>query len=239
MKHLRLATLLVHMSLGIVLVVVIVYFWLTGIGDMLGTSDSQDVRGITAGELVAGSAIGQTFTARWPGVCRVEVVVTANQEQAVPGALRLRLYSGVSSPNVPVAEAEVFASRIVGSQFTSFQFEPVPNGVGETLTFYLEPTEARVGQSLTVLGTAQAEAYAAGQAVFVNLPDTGMKDLTFRVHYCPPLDFSIRVWLDRVSAERPGILRRSAIYLALVCGYGVVLSWIGLLFLGRIIREDS
>lgn len=219
------------MGYGLLLVVVTAALWRGGIIDTLTTFDAQDTSDVLAGELLSKAIIGQSFTARLPGVCRVDVRLATYARQGLHGPIRFRLQRSAATDAPAVVDLQIDASRVIDNQFYGFEFDPVSNSTGESLTFFLEAPEAQAGQALTVWGTLRAEAYAGGQALLRNLPDTGLKDLTFRVYYCPSFAFSLQGWLSRLAADRPGIFNQPMTYLALVCANGVVLSWLGLLFL--------
>lgn len=221
---------LVWALLSMLLLVVTLLNWRDGLLEVLHTVDIQEISNVVAGELLPDTSIGQTFTARLPGVCRVDIRLATYARTGLQGPVIFRLQRDVlaNSPTAVILQAD--AGIVVDNQFHVFAFAALPNAMGETFYFFLEAPEARPGQAITVWGTRQSEAYAGGKAVLRNLPQSGLEDLAFRVHYCPSFLFSLQVWLRRLTADRPGLFSKPLVYIALFCVYGVVLSWIGLLF---------
>ncbi|RLG44160.1 MAG: hypothetical protein DRN81_05160, partial [Thermoproteota archaeon] len=156
----------------------------------------------TVGEILAPSLACQTITAEHSGLFLVEVrFATLARENTGPLVFRLK-----TSPD---AAQDLFAATIETADlednaYHAFEFPPLPDSAGRTFCFCLEAPEAEPGNGITVWGATEDE-YPDGEAVLVGLDDRGVRDLTFRLGYDPPLGEKASILLNRLAANKPSL----------------------------------
>ncbi|HEY73810.1 MAG TPA: hypothetical protein G4N99_11120 [Thermoflexia bacterium] len=170
----------------------------------------------SVGELVASAQVGQTFTAEHSGLFLVEVrFATLARENTGPLVFRLK-----TSPD---AAQDLFTTTIETADlednaYHAFEFPPLPDSAGSTFCFCLEAPEAEPGNGITVWGATEDE-YPDGEAVLVGLDDRGVRDLTFRLGYDPPLGEKASILLNRLAANKPSLWGDKRFYILLAVAY--------------------
>jgi hypothetical protein len=173
-------------------------------------------------ELIAGSRAGQSFVTDQAGLYRIDVYL-GNFQRANHGPLRLHV-TAVPFEGPDLASDAADAAQLHGDDYVSFEFAPLREPAGQTLSFWLEAPQARPGNALAAMGT-NSDAYPGGRAVFDHLADTrGVQDLAFRLYYRPAAGSAAATLLQRLSADRPSIFGAPQLYVVLLAGYllGVV-----------------
>jgi len=111
--------------------------------------------------LGGGASVGQTFRARFDGLCRVDVVL--HRASGAPGdRVVLRLKAD------PVAEDDIAAAtvqcyEIIDGEWTTFRFPPVPASAGRRFYARLECPGAKPGNGPAV-ALCRADVFAGGRA---------------------------------------------------------------------------
>jgi len=186
----------------------------------------------SVGELLASTEAGQTFTAEHSGLFLVEVrLATLARENTGPVVFHLK-----TSPD---AAGDLFTTTIEAADlednaYYAFEFPPLPDSAGRSFYFCLEAPEAEPGNAITVWGATE-DAYPDGEAVLVGLKERGVRDLTFRLGYDPPLGTRAGILLDNLAANKPSLWGDKRFYILLAAAY---LALLYALFT-RAVRVDS
>lgn len=218
-------------ALSAVAVVITGLAALEGLRLTVAPGDEQAESQTQSGPLQPGAIISQSVIARWPGLCRIEVRFSTAGAALVAGQVEFRLQAPYSPLVKPVTQ-QIDARQITDGQYYRFEFPALPNRIGETLYFAITAPEIDPDAELTLWGSPTPGAYALGQAQFHATPSNGLQDLAFRARYCPSVTYLLDTWLERATANRPGVLGQAWLYLAVICAFGVMLSWIGLVIYG-------
>lgn len=187
-----------------------------------------------AGELVAGAAVGQTFTADQAGLYRIDVYL-GNYQRQNHGSLVLHVKAApFLQADMAVAWAD--ASQVRADGFLSFEFKPLPTPAGVPLCFLLEAPQGSVGNAVTALGTAR-DTYAGGAALLEKLPGTrDVQDLAFRLYYRPGARQALATLIARQVAGRPSIFGTPQLYQALIAAYLIGLGCLVVLAVSQLSR---
>ena len=167
-------------------------------------------------ELVASTQAGQTFTAEHSGLNLVEVrLATYARENTGPVIFYLK-----TSPD---AAEDLFtftldAADLEDNAYRPFEFPPIPDSAGRSFYFCLEAPEAESGNAITVWGATE-DAYPDGEAVLEGLKERGVRDLTFRLGYDPPLAERARILLENLVANKPSLWGDKRLYILLALAY--------------------
>lgn len=130
-----------------------------------------------AGEIWGLHTAGQTFTARAPGLYRIDVFLATYARQntgAVIFHLRRSPTDDQDLVTIPFDAAEV-----VDGAYRSFTFPPLLDSAGESYYFFLEAPHAQPGNAITVW-YSPTDACDGGTAVLDGVPQPG--DLHFRTY---------------------------------------------------------
>ena len=171
---------------------------------------------VPAGEITAGSWMGQTFRSTEPNLDRVEVLLaTFQRRNHVP-----LLFSLAENPSVeaPLRTVVAQADAIGDNQYYTFVFPPIPDSAGKTFLLTLESPEGAPGDAFTAwLG--DCDCYPDGMA-FLNGEGQPQRDLAFGVGYHYDVPSVPDELVNRVSQYKPWFFK------------GIPLVTLGLLTLG-------
>jgi len=169
----------------------------------------------SVGELVASTQAGQTFTAEHSGLSLVEVrFATHARENTGPVIFHLRASPAADDTFTATLEA----ADLEDNAYYAFEFPPIPDSIGRTFYFCLEAPEAEPGNAITVWGATEDE-YPDGEAILDGLEERGVRDLTFRLGYDPPLGEKAAILLDRLAANKPSLWGDKRFYILLAAAY--------------------
>lgn len=163
-------------------------------------------------EIYAQQTIGQTFLAPYEGLCRLDVYL-ANHGRQNSGTVDFVLKSTPGAAEVLV-HSSFSAESIRGDMWQSLQFEPLTGSANHSYYFELRAVETVPvpGNALTAYFQPQSD-YANGQAYIAGVPVEG--DLVFTARFCvPPWERAV-IWLEQVSAGKPGVFGQSGFVLLL------------------------
>jgi len=210
-------SLLLPLALGLALLVA----WQRGFQAALQGPYGQTVNDVILGELLPGGCVGQTFVADAPGLYRVDVML-ATYQRTNTGPLILHLRAA------PFAAADwatvtVDMAGVADNAFQTFAFEPLPLPAGVPAYFCVEAPTAQPGNAITLL-PHQADAYPGGQALWAGgAPLAQAADLTFRLYYQPGARWAVPAGLQRLAADKPGLLGQPQFYGAVFVAYAALL----------------
>ncbi|MBU0703224.1 MAG: hypothetical protein KKC18_05090, partial [Chloroflexi bacterium] len=158
----------------------------------------------------------QPFTAEYPSLSLVEVrFATYARENTGPVIFHLR-----ASPDAAddLFAATIEAADLEDNAYHTFEFPPLRDSAGRSFCFCLEAPEAEPGNAITVWGATE-EAYPDGEAVLEGLKDRGVRDLTFRLGYDPPLRVRAGILLNNLAANKPSLWGDRWFYILLAAAY--------------------
>lgn len=98
---------------------------------------------------------------------------------------------------------------------------PIRDSVGRAFYFCLEAPEATPGNAISVRDSAE-DAYPDGEAVLQGVAGNGVRDLTFRLGYHPPL-WQRASMAERITANKPSVWGDVRLYAVLAAAYLVLL----------------
>ncbi len=198
-------------------VVLILVFGLMGIQkatDKIHTQQPHANKSV--GELLASTEAGQTFTAEHSGFSLVEVrLATLARANTGPVVFHLRESPDAS---VDLFVTTIEAADVKDNAYHIFEFPPIRDSIGRSFYFGLESPDAEQGNAITVWGTTE-DIYPDGKAVLEGLKDCGVRDLTFRLGYDPPLGERASILLNRVVANKPSLWGDKSFYILLAAVY--------------------
>jgi hypothetical protein len=206
--------------LPLVLAVVLVAVWQRGFQTALQGPYGQTVNNVILGELLPGACPGQTFTADAPGLFRVDVML-ANYQRLNTGPLVLHVRAAPFA-SVDWATVTVDMADVADNAFQAFTFTPLALPAGVPAYFCLEAPTAQPGNAITLLPRRE-DAYPGGRALWpIGAPLTQAADLTFRLYYQPGPQWAVQAGLQRLAANKPGLLGQPQFYTALFTLYLVL-----------------
>ncbi len=197
-----------------------------------GVSTAQPQISATVGELLQSAAVGQTFVAEYAGLSRIEVML-ATYARPNTGPLTFHLRSS------PDAEEDLTtlafdAAGVVDNRCYVFEFPPIRNSAGRSYYFCLEAPQAAPGNAITVWGNTE-DVYPDGEAILQGVAGNGVRDLTFRLGYNPPLWQRVSILTQRLTANKPSVWGDVRLYALLAAAYVVLLF----LFFARLSSTDE
>ncbi|MEM2370849.1 MAG: hypothetical protein QXH51_08115 [Candidatus Bathyarchaeia archaeon] len=183
----------------------------------------QPIAAQVAGELVAGSYIGQAFKAEYNGLYRVEVYLSAGARQSAgPLILHIRTAQDAGTDLIAV---KVNSEQVHNNAYQPFEFLPLRHSAGQHLHFLLEAPQAVPGNALAVWGTME-DIYADGEAILYGVKNTAIRDLTFRLCYKPSLREKALILLDRLASNKPSLWGDKLLYVGMGLTYLVLLYFL-------------
>jgi hypothetical protein len=172
------------------------------------------------GGILAHSLVCQTFAAEYSNLLFVEVEFgTYARENTGPMVFHLRTSPDASED---LFTTTVDAADIENRAFHTFEFPLIRDSSGRSFYFCLEAPEAERGNAITVWGVTE-DVYPDGEAVLEGLEDHGVRDLTFRLGYNPPMMNKVSILLNRLAANKPSVFGDKNLYVVLVVAYLVLL----------------
>ncbi len=197
-----------------------------------GVSTDQPQVSITVGELLPSAAAGQTFVAEYSGLCRIEVLL-ATYDRSNTGPLTFHLRSSRDAREDLVTLA-FDAADVVDNTYYVFKFPPIRDSAGRSFYFCLEAAHAAPGNAITVWGSTE-DVYPDGEAVLHGLEGNGVRDLTLRLGYSPPLWQRVGILARRLTANKPSVWGDVRLYAVLAAVYVVLLF----LLFARLLSTDA
>lgn len=181
----------------------------------------QPFASVVVGELLASTSVGQTFIAKYSGLCGVELYL-ATYARRNTGPLIFHLQTILDATDLVTITLD--ASQIKDNAYHAFEFAPLWNVKGQLFYFFIEAPQAVPGNAITVWGTKE-DAYTEGEAIIKGVHRSDIRDLTFRLRFCPPLVEKASFFLHRLTANKPSIWGDANLYVCL----GV--SYLGLIYI--------
>ena len=198
-------------------VALILLFGVLGIQKTVGKVRTQQPHANkSVGELVASTQACQTFTAEHSGLSLVEVrLATIARENTGPLIFHLR-----ASPDETedLFTSTFGAADVEDNAYHTFEFPPIHDSSGRSFYFCLEAPEAEPGNAIAIWGATEDE-YPDGEAVLDGLEERGVRDLTFRLGYDPPLLVKTRIFMERLVANKPSFWGDKRFYILLAVAY--------------------
>lgn len=197
-----------------------------------GVSTDQLEASATVGELLSSAAAGQTFVAEYAGLSRIDVsLATYARSNTGPLTFHLR-----TSPDAQedLAALTVNAAAVADNAYYAFKFPPIRDSAGRSFYFCLEAPEAAPGNAITVWGSTE-DVYPDGEAILQGLEGNGVRDLTFRLGYDPPLWQRVNILAERITSNKPSVWGDIRLYILLSVVY---LALLFLLF-ARLLNADA
>jgi hypothetical protein len=193
-------------------------------------------------EVRDGVQVGQSFVAHYPGLYRLDVLLTTSGRRDVAD---LVFHLRADGPEgAELFTTSVDGAAIVDNAFQPFTFPPLDDSAGRTYFFYLEAPGAGP-QNAVGVWISSGDRNPEGRA-FLSLisaspgPEGWLPsgDVGFMVHYKGrPLE-SIPIFLRRLTADKPALWGKVWFYLLLLALYLVLLAcFAGVL--RRVIRAQS
>jgi hypothetical protein len=191
---------------------VLAWTWPAEVRDIPG-SDS-------VGELLASSSVCQAFIADHTGLSFVEVnLATYARDNTGPVVFHLKTSPDATEDLVTLTFA---ASGVENNAYRMFEFPPIRDSAGRQFTFCLEAPEAEQGNAITVWGHTE-DVYPAGEAILQGVPDHGVRDLSFRVGYSPPVLEKLSILLNRIVEHKSLVWADKFLYILLALAYVALL----------------
>ena len=218
---------------GAVWLIVLAVIVITAV-DRLSVPPWGNISGDDRSAEIAGSVeAGQQFTAPFPGLHRIEVILDPSSVQnAQPATFRLR--DEPAGPNT-LAFGEFRTGDIQEKVPYSLEFPPIRDSAGRTFFFSLESPQSSPGDAVTAHYNPDsflqgANATLNGRAVSGNLK--------FRTFYSLRTRDKVDLLLVRMAAGRPYLLGTKGFYIGLAVAYVMVLG-IFLWYVAQSILEDE
>lgn len=169
---------------------------------------------VPAGEITAGTQVGQTFRATEPNLDSVEIMLATYQRtNTSPLLFSLYEYPAGAPLRTVVAEPE----SISDNKYYTFEFAPIPDSAGKAFLLTLESPEAVLGDAFTAW-LSECDCYQGGTAL-LNGEEQPRRDLAFRVGYHNQVTSVLSELINRMSQYKPWFFK------------GVPLATLGLLSL--------
>jgi len=174
-------------------------------------ADGQLHNNASSGELWGKMRVGQTFTALYPGLYRIDVLI-ATFERENSGEVYLHIATAPDA-NADLAVMTANAREMRNGEFQSFRFAPLRTKPGKTYCFYLTAPQSAPGNAITVLRDTEGQ-YPRGKAFSIGEEKIG-GDLAFMVYYRPTLSDLISIIPRKIADHLPGLLGRQGFLIGL------------------------
>lgn len=178
------------------------------------TPEEQTLNRVLAGEIRGTITIGQTFTAPYNGLYRIDVMMATYARQNTQDVIfHLR-----ESPEeeVDLAKIVVNASELEDNTFWPFTLDPIRDSAGRSYYFFFESPQSVPGDAVTIWGLFE-DTYPDGQGFRNHRGGAG--DLSFLTYYRPSLLEKADILLDRLAANKPLFWGDRRFYLLLALLY--------------------
>lgn len=162
------------------------------------TPEEQRQNRVPAGEIRGTITIGQTFTAPYNGLHRIDVMMATYARQNTQDVI-FHLWQSPEE-EVDLVEIVVKASEIEDNTFRPFIFDPIRDSAGRSYYFFFESPLSVPDDAVTIWGSFE-DRYPNGQD-FRN-HQRGAGDLTFLTYYRPGLLERADILLDRLAENKP------------------------------------
>lgn len=213
-------------------------------------------------ELTDGVRVGQSFVPNYPGLYRVDVLLTTFGRRSAPNLVFHLLADGPEGEELFSASLE--GEAIADNAFRSFVFPPLDDSAGRRYYFYLESPGATSKEAVGVQASAddrylegsidvkRTEGETRGEEdadlpYKVLLPlvmasngqedQSTAHDVGFTLHYKGHLPATAPIFLERLKANKPLFWGETWFYALLSVLYLVLLAWLGRV-LARMARND-
>lgn len=186
------------------------------------------------GELVATTSVGQTFVAEYSGLCGVELYL-ATYARPNTGPLIFRLRNPSSATDLVTVVLDI--AQIKDQTYQAFEFAPLDNLPGQSLYFFLEAPQSTPGNAITV-GGVTGDLYDKGEAVLQGIMGSEIRDLAFRVKFCPPPAERGKIFLQRLATDKPLVFGDVNLYICLGSAY-LVLLYLIILFSANLLKSRN
>ncbi len=187
-----------------------------------------------AGEIRGSITTGQTFTAPYNGLYRIDVLMaTYARENTEDVIFHLRSNRESESDLVQIS---VNGREIEDNQFRSFTFNPIRDSGRKSYYFFFDSPESVPGDAVTVWGT-EKNLYAGGQAFRNHRPGQG--DLTFLTYYQPGFIDKVNILFDRLAQNKPLFWGDKRFYLLLALLYFSLFGLFWVTVIGHLASEKK
>ncbi len=191
------------------------------------------VAGDLSPEMAGEAQVGQTWTAPFPGLYRIELFL---QPPDSPGGqpVTFHLRPGIGA-GPDLWTATIDPEQILAGDPYAVQFEPMRDSKAKTFYFLLESPESRPGEAVQAAYGPGSEleggsAFLNGRAVPGNL--------TFQTYYSLRTREKADLLLERMAQGRPSLLSFKGFYVVLAAIYGLLLLLLLWSVAGRLASED-
>lgn len=173
----------------------------------------------TSIEVTTDTRVGQLFTAPWPGLYRVDLVL----DEASSSGSRPITFHLKSGPDTEedLWTATFDATDITGTGVRTFEFPPMPGAKGQIFYFYVESPDSTTGDAIAV-GHSPGANLNGAQAHIDDQPAAG--SLQFNTYYSLRTRDRIDLLLTRLTEGRSYFMGSKAFYAGLAMAYGLVLG---------------
>lgn len=221
------------LSLGLVLVLLLITrFSLERISI---EPEGQLERDTQAGEIHGSMTIGQTFTAPYDGLYRIDVLMATYGRENTEDVIFHLLRSNRESEG-DLVQISINGREIEDNQFHSLTFNPIGDSEGKSYYYYFDSPESVPGDAVTVWGTTK-DLYAGGRAFRNHRPGQG--DLTFLTYYQPSSVDKVRILLDRLAQNKPLFWGDKRFYILLALLYFSLFGLFWVTLIGHLAGEKK
>lgn len=154
--------------------------------------------------LESGAEVGQSFTAHYPGLCRISIQI---EDLTFSNLDRLKFRLAVASDgneDLMLSTDQVQLKQ--EGAWVHFEFPPQPYATPATLRFYIHADEANG----VVLRAHTLDMYPEGERI------GGEGDLVFQAKFHPSVDKTGSILLSRLASGKPGLLGYRSTYILLL-----------------------
>ncbi len=197
-------------------------------------TEGQLESGARAGEIRGPITIGQTFTAPYNGLYRIDVLMATYARENTKDVI-FHLRSDRESES-DLFQININGREIEDDRFRSFRFSPIGDSEGKSYYFFFDSPESVPGDAVTVWGTTK-DTYAEGQAFRNHRPGQG--DLTFLTYYKPGFMEKVSILLDRLAQNKPLFWGDKRFYLLLALLYLSLFGLFWVTVIGRLASEKK
>ncbi|MBD3413403.1 MAG: hypothetical protein GF421_03105 [Candidatus Aminicenantes bacterium] len=150
------------------------------------------------GEIFGETRIGQTFKASYDGLRAVDVLM-ANYKRKVTGEMVFLLQRPEDSED-EIFQKTVDAGKIKDNRYFRFAFPLRADSKGKSYSFSFHAPDAEPGNALTIWSNDQDQ-YFQGEKWINGSREKG--DLVFRTVYDAGVKKKIRIFLNKVTQDKP------------------------------------
>lgn len=179
---------------------------------------------IDAGAIWGEQSFGQSFTAPYPNLDRVDIFFHRDHRYN-EGQLIFRLYeipAGLSDIGAAIAlhETQVALDTIRDQRWHTFAVPTITDSIGKPYYFSISTTGVTSEESIAIAGVYR-NVYPSGTATYRDVPFNA--DMTFRACFELSNGEKMERLMTNLTRERPGVLGYGWFYLMGFTMYGVIL----------------